>query len=141
MRRKYSFEGASPLSQPPRREYRPIHDRVEGERDDSPIRLEGDTLDEVRAFFSFCYARCMRFRCLQRFVCARRFAHKYQLKSVETWASETLLEVASRNARRTQGTCSIEAKKSILRFSKFSSSTMLLRFISDAWLANSWRVT
>jgi hypothetical protein len=49
---------------------------------------------------------------LQRLAYAGRFAHKYQLLSVETWAKETLCKALA--------TCTIDVYTDLLRFSKLS---------------------
>ncbi|KAF9645793.1 hypothetical protein BDM02DRAFT_3100854 [Thelephora ganbajun] len=69
----------------------------EGESDDNPIRLQGDTAEEFRALLWALYALPNELmvamtddaNCMQLLHIAR-IAHKYQFKSIETWASAAL---------------------------------------------------
>lgn len=69
----------------------------EGESDDNPIRLQGDTAEEFRALLWALYALPNELmtamtddaNCMQLLHIAR-IAHKYQFKSIETWASTAL---------------------------------------------------
>ncbi|THH30049.1 hypothetical protein EUX98_g4138 [Antrodiella citrinella] len=65
----------------------------EGEIDDNPIRLQGDTAEEFRALLWALYALPHEFmlatgpdaNCVQ-LVHLARISHKYQFRSIETWA-------------------------------------------------------
>ncbi|CCM04931.1 uncharacterized protein FIBRA_07128 [Fibroporia radiculosa] len=69
----------------------------EGESDDNPIRLQGDTADEFRALLWALYALPHELmlatspdaNCAQ-LVNLARMAHKYQFRSIETWVLSAL---------------------------------------------------
>jgi hypothetical protein len=88
---------------------------VEGESDDNPIRLQGDSVAEMRALIGYLYSLCVSLRSvdglyLYYFVCRpheiqkaltdddaflgrcrlARIAHKYHFDSIEKWALDTI---------------------------------------------------
>jgi hypothetical protein len=95
--------------------------QVEGQTDDNPIRLQGDTVEEFRALLWSLYALCvlhtsplcpinimsrpaeiivaMTVKANEpRLIHLTRIAHKYQFRSTETWALQSLTTYYSKSS-------------------------------------------
>ncbi|KAJ6545224.1 hypothetical protein B0H19DRAFT_1075573 [Mycena capillaripes] len=84
----------------------------EGQGDERPIKLEGDSVDQVRAFFGYAYSSPLQLGAdrisdgdLQKLIDTARFAHKYQLQSFEDWSKDTITKFASRNDEKALRKC------------------------------------
>ncbi|KAJ7728482.1 hypothetical protein B0H16DRAFT_241716 [Mycena metata] len=116
----------------------------EGTHDSSPIILEGDTVEELRAFFGYAYASPLQLwpsriadADLQRLVNTLRFVHKYRLESFERWAKETISAVTLRNERAALKQCPAQVLVSLLEVNTLSRIPRLRQRITDTWL---WRL-
>ncbi|KAJ6628575.1 hypothetical protein B0H10DRAFT_1904924 [Mycena sp. CBHHK59/15] len=117
-------------------------DVAEGKDDTNPIKLAGDTLDELRAFFEYAYAspRSLQFKNipdadLQKLIDTTRFTHKYRLESFEDWAKDAITDITSRNKGRALKECSVETYISLLYLDDLCEIPALRDRVRGEWLA------
>ncbi|KAJ7026490.1 hypothetical protein C8F04DRAFT_1296733, partial [Mycena alexandri] len=114
----------------------------EGAHDSSPILLPGDTVQELRAFFSYAYASPLQLGAsripdgdLQQLIDTARFAHKYRLESFERWAKETIWTVISRNEGDALLECPSQVFVSLLELDNLSQIPHLYKCVTSRWLS------
>ncbi|KAJ6543279.1 hypothetical protein DFH09DRAFT_1282529 [Mycena vulgaris] len=116
----------------------------EGAHDSSPMILEGDTVQELRAFFGYAYASPLQLSVsriadgdLQQLIETARFTHKYRLDCFERWAKETISTLTARSERRALKECPPQVLVSFLELNKLSRIPQLQRGVADTWV---WRL-
>ncbi|KAJ6583362.1 hypothetical protein DFH09DRAFT_1360072 [Mycena vulgaris] len=109
-----------------------------------PMILEGDTVQELRAFFGYAYASPLQQSVsriadgdLQQLIETARFTHKYWLDCFERWAKETISTLNSRSERRALKECPPQVLVSILELNKLSRIPQLQRGVADTRV---WRL-
>ncbi|KAF7289702.1 BTB domain-containing protein [Mycena indigotica] len=110
----------------------------EGDSDERPIILEGDTPDDLRAYLRFLYSNPLQLRDenitvadLPQLAVAGRFANKYRIESFEEWVKLVVTgKLSQPDALRG---CSDEAFLELLRFSQTCAAPILTESVFSAW--------
>ncbi|KAJ7193471.1 hypothetical protein GGX14DRAFT_478204 [Mycena pura] len=115
---------------------------VEGERDEAPIVLQGDTVDELRAFFRFAYSSPLQLQAdamsdddLVPLMLTAKFADKYRLESFEKWARNTILHLTARNNGQALKACAPKVYVELLLLNNLSPDSTTEERVRDAWMA------
>ncbi|KAJ7124215.1 hypothetical protein C8R44DRAFT_852194 [Mycena epipterygia] len=113
----------------------------EGETDSDPIRLWGDTVEQMRAFFGYAYSSPLvlqysqiRSAEINRLIHAARFTHKYRLEAFERWATQAIAHVCGRRDYAIFQTCTPGLYVRLLELDRLCPLAAVKASIRKSWV-------
>ncbi|KAJ7167039.1 hypothetical protein C8R46DRAFT_899738 [Mycena filopes] len=115
--------------------------KFEGEDDEHPITLFGDTVDQLESFFHYAYLSPLHLQYrrvptvdIQRLINTAQFCHKYRLLYFEKWAREAIATVCTRRADGLLKTCTPELYVALLELDLLSPQPAVKDLIRSRWI-------
>ncbi|KAF7326256.1 BTB domain-containing protein [Mycena kentingensis (nom. inval.)] len=112
----------------------------EGDSDDRPLVLVGDTVDDLRAYLRFAYSSPLQLRDenitqadLAQLAIAGRFANRYNLESFQQWVRLVLKAKINADGGAILRTCPTDTYLELFRFNKLCGADDLTRKVQDVW--------
>ncbi|KAJ7149467.1 hypothetical protein C8R43DRAFT_887923 [Mycena crocata] len=117
-------------------------DIVEGSSDQYPIRLAGDTVDQVRAFFGYAYLSPFHLQYarlhtgeINSLISTAQFTHKYGLESFERWTKTAITTLCSKDRWKLLKTCAVDLYVTLLRMHSLHSLLWVKKQIRRYWVS------
>ncbi|KAJ7167092.1 hypothetical protein C8R46DRAFT_1219470 [Mycena filopes] len=115
--------------------------KFEGEDDEHPITLVGDTVDQLKSFLRYAYSSPLQLQYnqistgdIRRLINTAHFSHKYRLRSFEKWAREAIAAVCTRRANGLLKTCAPEVYIALLELDLLSPQPAVKDLIRSRWI-------